>query len=190
LPYPRFSNRFPCEEGRASPTPTAIFIRGGGPKVHVVWHGRRARRRRATVCREDWRLLIRDRAKRQLRSLMSLLKPSSPLRIAANQGSQAGVRGSRRVTINLRGQSVDSTMVGSQLAQPKKPRHDELKRTYRTYGPRLQRALDHLFGFCRATETRRRRSVDSKRVVIRVAVDRGRALAQSKGLATRASAEP
>ncbi len=82
---------------------------------------------------------------------MSLLKPSSPMRIAANQGSRAGVRGSgfekkegtglaeegrrqgsglrdsRRVTINLRGQSIDSTFVVSQVVQPKKPRRAELK---------------------------------------------------------------
>ncbi len=58
---------------------------------------------------------------------MSLLKSPSPLKIAANRGRQAGVRGSRGVTVNLRGQSIDSTMVVSQMAQPKRPRHDELK---------------------------------------------------------------
>ncbi len=58
---------------------------------------------------------------------MSLLKSPSPLRIATNLGSQAGVRGLRRVTVNLRAQSVDSTTVVNQVAQPKKPRHDELK---------------------------------------------------------------
>ena len=31
------------------------------------------------------------------------------------------------MTVNLRGQSVDSTMVVSPVAQPEKPRHDELK---------------------------------------------------------------
>ncbi len=67
------------------------------------------------------------RTKTQVRSFMPLLKSPSPLKIAANRGSQAGVRGSRRMTVNLRGQSVDSTMVVSPVAQPKKPRHDELK---------------------------------------------------------------
>ncbi len=36
-------------------------------------------------------------------------------------------RGSRGVTVNLLGQSVDSTMVASQVAQPEKPRLTELK---------------------------------------------------------------
>ena len=84
---------------------------------------------------------------------MSLLKSPSPLKIAANRRSRpgfgirrsgfekkegtglaeegrrqgSGLRDSRGVTVNLRGQSVDSTMVVSQVAQPKKPRHDELK---------------------------------------------------------------
>jgi len=116
------------------------------------------------------------RTKKQVRSFMSLPKSPSPVRIAANQQADPGlgVRGLRGVTVNLRGQSVDSTMVAGQVAQPKKPRHDELKGLTRTYGPRLQRALGHLFGFCRAAETRRRRSVDSKRVVSQVAVDRGK----------------
>ncbi len=102
---------------------------------------------------EDWRLPIDDRTKRQVPSFMSLLKPPSPLRIAANRRSRpgfgirrsgfekkegtglaeegrrqgSGLRDSRGVTVNLRGQSVDSTMVVGQVAQPKKPRHDELK---------------------------------------------------------------
>jgi len=61
---------------------------------------------------------------------MSLLKSPSPLRIAANQAGRGWgleVRGSRRVTVNLRAQSVDSTMVDSQVAQPKEPRRAELK---------------------------------------------------------------
>src|SRR5208282_6925312 len=65
--------------------------------------------------------------KTQVRSFMPLLKSPSPLKIAANRGSQAGVRGSRRMTVNLRGQSGDSTMVVSQVVQPKKPRLTELK---------------------------------------------------------------
>ena len=79
---------------------------------------------------EDWRLPIDDRTKKQAPSFMSLLKPPpSPVKIAANQqaGSGVGVRGSRGVTVNLRGQSVDSTMVVSEVAQPEKPLRPELK---------------------------------------------------------------
>ncbi len=101
-------------------------------------------------------MLIHDRAKRQVRSFRSLLKPPSPVKIAANRRRRAGfgvrkergdgtrgggsapglgVRGSRGVTVNLRGQSVDSTMVASQVAQPKKPRHVELKGLIELTGP-------------------------------------------------------
>ncbi len=51
------------------------------------------------------------------------------------------------------------------------------------------RVLDHLFGFCRATETRRRRSVDSTMLVSQVAMKRGRTLDQSKGLTNHAFSE-
>jgi len=99
-------------------------------------------------------------------------------------------RGSRGVTVNLLGQSVDSTMVASQVAQPEKPRLTELKGLIELTGHVFSERWNHLFGFFRTIETRRRRSVDSKRVVRQMAAERGRALAQSKGLVTCASAEP
>ncbi len=84
---------------------------------------------------------------------MCLLKSPSPLRIATNRRSRpgfgirrsgfekkegtglaeegrrqgSGLRDSRGVTVNLRGQSVDSAMVVSQVVQSRKPRLAELK---------------------------------------------------------------
>ncbi|HMD95910.1 MAG TPA: hypothetical protein VKM93_01075, partial [Terriglobia bacterium] len=51
------------------------------------------------------------------------------------------------------------------------------------------RALDHLFGFWRATETRRRRSDDSTRLVSQAAMERGGTVDQSKGLTNHAFSE-
>ena len=56
---------------------------------------------------------------------MSLLKVTQSGANRANRGSHAGVRGAS--PLNLRGQCIDSRMVVSQVAQPNKPRHVELK---------------------------------------------------------------
>ncbi len=58
---------------------------------------------------------------------MSLLMSPSPARIAANQGKPGLDSGFAVRGRTLRGQSIDSTMVVGQVAQPNKPRHAELK---------------------------------------------------------------
>src|SRR5208282_3536173 len=63
------------------------------------------------------------------------------------QGS--GLGDSPDVTVNPRAQSVDSTMVTSQLAQPKKPRHDESKGLIELTGHVFSERWTNLFGFCR-----------------------------------------
>jgi len=103
------------------------------------------------------------------------------VRIAANRGSQAGVRRSRS-TLNLRGQSVDSTTVVSRVAQPKKPPHTELKGLIELTGHVLREAWTSSSGFCRAAETRRRRSVDSKGLLAMWRWKGGERLLNLKGL--------
>src|SRR5271157_202761 len=88
-------------------------------------------------------------------------------------------RSSRGVTVNLRGQSIDSTMVTSQVARPQNPRHAELKGL-----------TDHVFSerwttFSVLSGRRKRGDADlliQQGFVSQVAVESGRAIAQSKGL--------
>ncbi len=72
---------------------------------------------------------------------------SCRLTLATNKrGLGFGFRGSQCVTVNLRGQSIDSTMVVGQVVQPKKAGHVELKGlTNHVFGERWT----NLFGFCR-----------------------------------------